>query len=162
MAATCLLVGLAACSNPIPGDPHGPYAPASPAPAQAVINRGCNNTPHQGPEATDVGFIKSSLLRQKAQLQRVDDDLTGAVPGGNLPGDAGLAQANARVIVDLAEKSTLCSPFKGKLLAAARTLASADDALAGAPGGDSLQGALSAFDALSAIASNPPSTSPSP
>lgn len=73
-----------------------------------MINRGCANAAHQGPEATDVSFMHSSLLRQQAQLQRVADDLTGAVPGGNLANDAPLAQGNARQITDLVTRSTLC------------------------------------------------------
>jgi hypothetical protein len=156
-AAVVLGVALTACANPPPANPNGPYAAASPGPAQAVINRGCANAAHEGPEATDVGFVKSSLLRQQAQLQRVADDLTGAVPGGNLPTDAGLAQANAKVIVDLVGKSTLCSPFREKLLDAARALAAADDSLVAGSATDTLQRAQAALDNLNAIAAHPPS-----
>lgn len=164
MAAVFLGVGLTACTNPVPGNPNGPYAKASPGPAQAVINRGCANAAHEGPETTDVGFVKSSLLRQQAQLQRVADDLSGAVPGGDLPTDTGLAQANAKVIVDLVGKSTLCSPFREKLLDAARALVAADDSLVAGAGTDTLQRAQAALDNLNAIAAHPPTpgSSPSP
>jgi hypothetical protein len=150
--------GLAACVNPLPGGPSGPYASPTPAPAQRVILRGCNNASHEGPEATDVGFVTSSLLRQESDLQRVADDISGAVPGGDPPNDARLAQTNAHSIVDLINRSTLCSPFREKLAAAARDLAAADDALAGAPTDVStLEHAQSADEALKSIAANPPS-----
>lgn len=122
-----------------------------------MINRGCANAAHQGPEATDVSFMHSSLLRQQAQLQRVADDLTGAVPGGNLANDAPLAQGNARQITDLVTRSTLCSPFREQLAAAAKNLASADDALVSA--GDvqaALTNSQAALQALTAIADHPP------
>lgn len=160
-----MLGGLSACSNSIPGNPKGPYASPSPGPAQAVINRGCANGSHEGPEAADVGFVKSSLIRQDAALQRVSDDITGAVPGGNLPVDTALARANAQDIVDLVTRSTLCSPFKEKLAAAAKTLATADGALAqsaGDPAQPALNQARTAFQALQAIANNPPSPASSP
>jgi hypothetical protein len=161
--AVLLLAGLAACSNPLAGSPQGPYASPTPRPAQAVIQRGCANGAHEGPEATDVGFVRSSLIRQEAALQRVSDDITGAVPGGNPPVDAGLARNNANEIVDLVTRSTLCSPFKEKLATAGKQLATADLALAQAPGDQSaLDQARGAFEALKAVANNPPSPASSP
>jgi hypothetical protein len=165
--AFLLIAGLSACSNPIPGNPTGPYASPTPGPAQAVIIRGCANGSHEGPEATDVGFVKSSLIRQDAALGRVGDDITGAVPGGNFPVDTALARANAQDIADLVSRSTLCSPFKEKLAAAAKALVAADTTLAGTTADSAqvtLDQARAAFIALQGIANNPPSpaTSPSP
>lgn len=153
-----VLAVLAACGGP-PGaaDPKGPFASPTPAPAQLVINRGCANAAHEGPEATDVSFMQSALLRQQSELQRVADDLSGAVPGGNLAADAPLAQANARQLVDLVSRSTLCSPFREQLAAAAKSLLSADDALVGSgdtPG--ALRTSQAAFQALKAVADHPP------
>lgn len=165
--AAVLALLVAACANPSAKDPQGPYASPTPAPAQQVINRGCANAAHEGPEATDVSFMKSALLRQEADLQRISDDLTGAVPGGNLATDTALAQANAHDVVNLVTKSTLCSPFREKLGDAARKLATADDSLA-TTGGDAtagLQGSQAAFQALKAVADNPPTpggAAPSP
>lgn len=156
--AAGLLALLAACSGPATAtDPKGPFASPTPAPAQLVINRGCANAAHEGPEATDVSFMQSALLRQQAELQRVSDDLTGAVPGGNLANDAPLAQANARQLTDLVSRSTLCSPFREQLADAARKLAAADDSLvASSDTPTALENAQSAFQALRAIADHAP------
>ena len=156
-----LLAVLAACAGPADSGPKGPFASPTPAPAQRVINQGCANAAHEGPEATDIGFMQSALLRQEADLQRVSDDVTGAVPGGDLATDAPLAQANAKQVVDLVTNSTLCSPFREDLATAARGLAAKDDALAAAAGGGdvatALQDAQAALAALKAIADHPPS-----
>jgi hypothetical protein len=159
---------LAACGNSLTTAPQGPYASATPAPAQRVINRGCANAAHEGPEATDISFMETALLRQEADLQRVGDDLSGAVPGGDINKDPGLAQANAAQLVSLVSKSTLCSPFREDLASAAAKLATADDTLASSVGGGDVNGALqaslAAFQALKAIADHPPTpvVSPSP
>ena len=161
---------MAACGGPADSSPRGPFASPTPAPAQRVINQGCANAAHEGPEATDIGFMQSSLLRQEADLQRVSDDVTGAVPGGNLGTDTPLAQANAKQLVTLVTASTLCSPFREDLATAARALAAKDDALVAAVSGGDVASALAdaqaAFAALKAIADHPPSpggtASPSP
>ncbi|MFN2463223.1 MAG: hypothetical protein ABR573_04875 [Candidatus Dormibacteria bacterium] len=126
------------------------------------MQRACATTPKSDVQARDLGFMQSSILRQDAQLQRVADDLSGAVPGGNLPFDVNLAQFNARDLTDLVSRSTLCSPLKEKLLTAAKQLQTADEDLAQvASGGDvaaSLETARSRFDALKSITQNPPTS----
>lgn len=155
------LGGLVACGQQVIQPPHGPQASAAPDRATAVINRTCARTPRSDIQALDVTFMHSSLLRQEAQLQRVSDDLTGAVPAGNIPTDTQLADANGRQLVDLVGQSTLCSPFKEKLVAASRELAAADDELAQSAGGGDVAGALQTaqdkFQALKDITQNPPS-----
>ena len=122
--------------------------------------RSCATTAKADIQARDVTFMQSSLLRQEAQLQRVADDISGAVPGGNLANDTQLAQVNARQLVDLVSQSTLCSPFKEKLLTAAKELSAADDALVQAVSAGDVAGALQVaqakFQALKAITQNPP------
>ena len=157
--ALALLVG--ACGSSV-ASPSGPYASPKPSGAQAVIARGCADS-REGPEATDVAFVQDALPRQQADLQRVSDDISGAVPGGNLQTDTGLAATNAHELVDLVSRSTLCSPFREDLLKAAKDLSAADDALSSS-GGDAgaLATAQAAFAALKAIADNPPRPGASP
>ena len=156
LAASALL----GCGQQAIRPPSGPQATPSPDRATAVIQRSCATTPKADILARDVTFMQNVLLRQQAQLQRVADDISGAVPGGNLANDTQLAQANARQLVDLVLLSTLCSPFKGRLLAAARELAAADDALVqAASGGDAgaaVQAAQARFQALKTITDTPP------
>jgi hypothetical protein len=159
MALVGLLLALAGCGAQTPPTaPRGPGASASPAPAQAVINRGCAGTPQPDAGAIDTRFLQSSMLRQEADLQRVADDLSGAVPGGDLPTDTRLAQENARQLVDLVNRSTLCSPFREKLGTAAAALSGADDALvqAGDGGVDpALRAAMAKFQALKSLSEDP-------
>jgi len=151
---------LTACGPAAIQDPSGPRASPTPDAATAVMRRACSTTPRSDAQARDVTFMQSSLLRQETQLQRVFDDLSGAVPGGNLAADVRLPQANAKDLVTLVEQSTLCSPFKEKLLAATRDLATADNALATAAGGGDVGGAVQSAQAmlktLRTITENPP------
>ncbi|GAC1580099.1 MAG: hypothetical protein NVS3B24_14750 [Candidatus Dormibacteria bacterium] len=159
-ALLAVAVALTACGPAAIKAPTGPGASATPDAATAVMRRACSTVPRSDAQARDVTFIQSSLLRQESQLQRVADDLSGAVPGGNLGTDTQLPQANAKDLVSLVEQSTLCSPYKEKLLAAARDLATADDALARAAGGGDVGGAVQSAQAmlrsLRAITENPP------
>ena len=154
------VAGLAACGQQAIRAPSGPQAAPSPDPATAVMHRACSTTPKSDIQSRDVTFMQSAMLRQEAQLQRVADDVSGAVPGGNLPVDTDLARANARQLADLVAQSTLCSPFKEKLVAASKELATVDEALpAAAAGGDiaaSLQAAQDKFRALKTLTESAP------
>jgi len=140
------LAGLAACGQQVIRAPTGPQAAPSPDPATAVMHRACSTAPKSDIQARDVTFMQSAMLRQGAQLQRVADDLSGAVPGGNLSVDTDLARSNARELADLVAKSTLCSPFKEKLVVASKDLATADDTLVSATGGGNVATSLQASE----------------
>jgi hypothetical protein len=157
------VVGLAACGDPAIKPPSGPTASPSVDSATQIMRRACATLPRTDTQARDVTFMQSAMIRQGAQLQRVSDDLTGAVPGGNLATDTQLAQANSRQLVDLVAQSNLCSPLKEKLLAGSRDLATADDALAQAAGsgGDvagALQRAQSRYQVLQGLVQTLPTT----
>lgn len=156
------VIGLAACGDPAISAPSGPRASVAPDGATAVLRRSCAAATKADIQARDVTFMQSAMLRQEAQLQRVADDLTGAVPNGNIPTDTQLADSNARQIVDLVEKSNLCTLFREKLLAAAQGLATADDTLAASSAGSDVAAALQAaqdrLQAVKAIIQNPPTT----
>jgi hypothetical protein len=164
-AGLLALAFFAGCAENVTSDPRGPYASPNQSPAQAVIAQGCASSALPGQLSTDVEFVRTALVRQEAILQRVSEDITGAVPGGEFTKDAGLAKTNARQIMDLVDRSTLCSPYKEGLSAAAKELVKADDALAAATAGSeqaALQSSQAALQALKAKVENPPKPAASP
>jgi hypothetical protein len=136
---------LAACDSDQKGVVGPGATPQPTAPVQVVLN-GCKQV--KGLEKGDITFMKSQIVRQQTDLQRVDDDITGAVPGGDLTGDTKLAESEAKLLADRINSSTLCAKVRGALLNKANALANADTALVVAVGssGD-VAGALKASQA---------------
>lgn len=130
VSLSLLFVGCEANSS----QPNGPYASPGPSAPQAVVQRGCANL--TAPPSPDISFARDLLIRQGTLLQRVADDVSGAVPGGDLKGDAELTAASARSIADSFQSSTLCADLKAKLVTRSRALLDADTRLAqaAAPG----------------------------
>jgi hypothetical protein len=97
--------------------------------------------------------VRGQATGQVALLQRVSDDLTGAVPGGDLATDTKLALQDATGISERLNSSSLCDKLRTPLLAKAKALVEADSALdqAGHGSGDvaaALQRAQAAYQDL--------------
>ena len=150
LALLPLLLLLAACGDTF-GAPSGPFASPQPRAPQDVAARGCGagSTPGAG----DVELVRTAAIRQGTELQRVADDLSGAVPGGNLRTDTALAVANAQALRILIGGSNLCLAVRQRLLPQADGLAGVDGEMEAAArsGGDvkgSLAKARAVYDAL--------------
>jgi len=148
------LLGLVTCG---PGEkaPTGPFATPSASTVTRVAQRTCA-TP--GPSRQqDLQFISIQLIRQGTDLDRVGDDISGAVPGGNVSADAQRALHDAQQIDSSLKASILCQPLKDQLGPKARDLVAADSALVNAAGagGDTtsaLNQARTSYQALAAAA----------
>ncbi|HEV3232738.1 MAG TPA: hypothetical protein VG245_10860 [Candidatus Dormibacteraeota bacterium] len=127
---------MAACGEGTYSAPSGPFASPGPSAPAAVAARGCGAGSTPGP--ADVQFAQTAVIRQGTELRRVADDLSGAVPGGDLAGDTQLALHDAQALRDLFAASNLCAAVRAPLAAKAATLAGADTDLvaAGHSGGD--------------------------
>ena len=159
--ALLVSVGLAGCGTAAaPGTPTGPYASFSPSPQVQVANRACTGvSPAPSP---DLLYLSNPLIRQETSLQRVSDDLAGAIPGGNISTDTRLVADSADAIkaVVTPTTTTFCEPIRSHLLAKLTTLVDADHALAAAgSNGGGVAGALgtarAAYDALKAFVDSP-------
>ena len=147
---------LAACGSVLsPNPPDGPYASPPPTPPVAVIRHGCARVGTGNNPSPDVTFVKLALTRQGTDLDRIRDDLSGAVPGGDFAVDTGILRRDADGLKQQIETSTLCEPLRDNLDKQAGVLLDADVALAGTGGGEgaaaALQKARDAYNALVAI-----------
>ena len=135
------LLSLAACGSTSVLAPNGPYFSPSPAPEVQVILRSCKEV--DGLAKGDITYMKTQVVRQGTLLQRVGDDLTGAVPGGNVANDTRLVEEQSKGMSDRIGTSTLCEKVRTPLAQKAKALVDADTALrsAGAGAGD-VAGAL--------------------
>lgn len=125
MAASALLaMSLAACGTTTYSPPTGPYATPEKSAPEAVALRGC--TPDHPASSTQLDHLRILSLRQESDLQRIDDDLTGAVPGGNLATDTDLAVKQAQTMVDDVGTSDICPALKDPVNAKLRALLQAD------------------------------------
>jgi hypothetical protein len=143
---------LAACGSTTVLDPKGPYATPKPPLEVQVINRSCAET---GKDATkaDLAYVRDQIIRFRATLQRVREDLDNSVPGGNLATDTKLAAASVAGLNDRISRSTLCEKVRTPLAQRAKALVDAAAALrdAGATGGNvsgALAAAQTAYNAL--------------
>jgi hypothetical protein len=157
-----LLLVVTACGDKAPNPTtNPPYAsPGLSAPA-AVASRSCD-TVKAGTAPSGLDAAKVLVLRQGADLQRVSDTLTGAVPGGNFSVDAGLVARDATDLLGVLAGSNLCEPAKSALVGKAQALRDADQALVATAGGAAaaaaLQASQDAYRALSDLVQNPPSS----
>ena len=161
LAGLALTSGLAACGDTISSTSNPPYASPRVSAGDAVIARGCEAV-KAGKVPNGLANLQVVLVRQGTDLQRIGDDLTGAVPGGNFGVDVELVVTNAQDVQARISGSSVCQPAKARLLAKASALKDADAALKATGGGSSAADALvasqNALKALTDLFGNLPST----
>ena len=161
-AGVALVLGLAACDNPVVDTSvHPPYASPNQSPPAAVASRSCDKV-KKGSDTVGIDNAKVELIRQGTDLQRISDDLTGAVPGGNFAVDSKLALRDATDLQNRLATSNLCDPLRSQLVAKAKLLKDADAGLVATQGdagaASALQAAQAAYKALSDVVNNPPTS----
>jgi hypothetical protein len=138
-----------------------PYASPPLSPRDSVLARSCEQV-KAGKAPNGVADTKVALIRQGTDLQRISDDLTGAVPGGNFGVDVDHLISNIQDVQTQIKTSNLCEPAKSQLVEKAAALKDADDALKATGGGAdaaaALQSAQSAYSAINDLLGNLPST----
>ena len=134
LASLALSAGLAACGDAVNTSTNPPYASPRVSAGDAVIARGCEAV-KAGKVPSGLANLQVSLVRQGTDLQRISDDLSSAVPGGNFGVDVELVVTNAQDILARISGSNICQPVKGQLMARASTLKNADAALKATGGG---------------------------
>ncbi len=157
-----LCIGLAAC-----GDTSGnvstnpPYASPQAGPVDSVLARSCQKV-KAGKAPNGLADVKVALIRQGTDLQRIRDDLSGAVPGGDFGVDVDLVVTNAQDVQARIKTSNLCNPPRSQLNDKAAALKDADVALKATGGGSgaaaALQAAQNAYDVLNALLGNLPNS----
>jgi hypothetical protein len=157
-----LCLGLAACGDTASNSStNPPYASPGQSPGDAVLSRSCD-TVKAGKAPSGLADAKVSLIRQGTDLQRISDDLSGSVPGGNFGVDVDLVVTNAQDVVTRIKTSNLCDPPKASLVDKANALKDADvnlKATGGGPGAAAaLQASLNAYNALNSLLGNLPNT----
>ena len=155
LAVLALPVGLAACGDSANNSAtNPPYASPQMGPADSVLSRSCDKV-KSGKASDLVPDVKVALIRQGTQLQRISDDLTGAVPGGNFGVDVDLVVSNAQDVVTRIKASNLCDPLKTQLGDKATALRDSDVNLkatgGGATAGSALQASLDAYAAINKL-----------
>src|SRR5258708_2497560 len=124
-AGLALTAGLAACGDTIASSTSPPYASPRVSSRDAVIARSCEAV-KAGKVPSGLATLEGSLVRQGTDLQRISDDVSGAVPGGNFGVDVELVVANAQDILARISGSNVCEPVKAQLMARASALKGAD------------------------------------
>ena len=162
LAGFALCVGVAACGGTgNNSSTNPPYASPQMSPGDAVLARSCDKV-KAGKAPDGLADVKVSLIRQGTDLQRISDDLTGAVPGGNFGVDVDLLVPNAQDVQTRIKTSNLCDPPKSQLADKAAALKDADVALKATGGGSdaaaALQAAQSAYNALNDLLGNLPNS----
>jgi hypothetical protein len=161
LAGIALCAGVAACGDTAGTSPNPPYASPQLSAGDAVLARSCEKV-KAGKAPAGLADAKVSLIRQGTDFQRISDDLTGAVPGGNFGVDVDLLVANAKDVQTRIKTSNLCQPAKAQLADKAAALKDADEALKASGGGSgaaaALQAAENAYNALNNLLGNPPSS----
>jgi hypothetical protein len=156
---------MVACTPPSIKQNDGPFASPPQSPPSRVLSRVCN-AQTTADKTADTEFMTILLIREGTQLGRVSDDLTGAVPGGNFPVDAELANKTSQDLQTLVDESRLCEPLKSRLSTAVKALVDADQTLVNSGGGPTAATALADAQAryqdLQRLAANPPDASASP
>lgn len=159
LVGLALASGLTACGDAINTSTNPPYASPPVSAGDAVIARSCEAV-KAGKVPSGLANLHVSLVRQGTDLQRISDDLTGAVPGGDFGVDIELVVTNAQDVVGRITGSNVCQPAKAQLLAKATALKDADAALKATGGGtgaaDALQASQNALKALQALFANLP------
>ena len=159
LAGFALCVGVAACGTANNSSTNPPYASPQISPGDAVLAHSCDKV-KAGKAPDGLADVKVSLIRQGTDLQRISDDLTGAVPGGNFGVDVELVVTNAQDVQTRIKTSNLCDPPKSQLANKAAALKDADVALKATGGGSAaaaaLQAAQSAYNALNDLLGNLP------
>jgi hypothetical protein len=157
LAGFALTAGLAACGDTVDTSTNPPYASPRVSSGDAVIARSCEAV-KAGKVPNGLANLQVSLVRQGTDLQRISDDLTGAVPGGNFGVDVELVVTNVQDIQARISGSNVCQPVKGQLMARASALKDADAALKATGGGtgaaDALQASENALKALTELFGN--------
>ncbi|MHB8509605.1 MAG: hypothetical protein ACYDGR_13320 [Candidatus Dormibacteria bacterium] len=125
---------LSGCGQQVFRNPVGPYNRPSPSPQVIVATRGCGNGETPAPDA--LTFPRTQMIRQGTDLDRVADDLSGAVPGGNLAADSDRALVDAQQVEQAVQASNLCPAVRGPLVSRLDALTVADQALVNAAPGD--------------------------
>ena len=161
LMGVALLLMVAACGDKaVDTKTNPPYASPALSPPEAVASRSCDSV-KAGSSPSGVEAARVLIIRQGADLQRVSDTLTGAVPGGNFNVDAGLALRDATDLRDGLAASSICEPAKSAMAGKALALKTADQALVATGGGAgaaaALQAAQDAYKALGDVVQNPPS-----
>jgi hypothetical protein len=160
MGAALLLIVAACGEKAVDTRTNPPYASPALSPPAAVASRSCDSV-NAGSSPNGVEAARVLIIRQGADLQRVSDTLSGAVPGGNFKVDAGLALRDATDLHDGLAASNLCEPAKSAMAGKAQALKDADQALVATGGGAgaaaALQAAQDAYKALGEVVQNPPS-----
>jgi hypothetical protein len=156
-----LVIGLAACGDtPIKSSVNGPYASPEPAVASQIATRSCAKV-KSGNAPSGIDTAKVELVTPGTDLQRVSDDLAGAVPGGNVAVDSNNLSHDADQLYSWAVGSNVCEPLRSQLVDKAKALKDASAALASAATGPdvaaALQTAQAAYKAASDFVDNPPS-----
>jgi hypothetical protein len=162
VASFALCVGLVACGDSgNNGSTSPPYASPPMSPRDAVLARSCDQV-KAGKAPSGLADTKVALIRQGTDLQRISDDLTGAVPGGDFGVDVDHLIGNVDDVQTQIKTSNLCEPAKSQLLEKAAALKDADVALKATGGGaaaaTALQDAQNAYNAINALLGNLPST----
>jgi hypothetical protein len=157
-----LCVGVAACGETANNSStRPPYASPPMSPRDAVLARSCEQV-KAGKAPNGLADTKVALIRQGTDLQRISDDLTGAVPGGNLAVDVDHLISNIQDVQTQIKTSNLCEPAKSQLLEKAAALKDADVGLKATGGGAdaaaALQGAQNAYNAINDLLGNLPNT----
>jgi hypothetical protein len=162
LAGLAVCLGVAACGDSGNGNsPNPPYASPQLSAGDAVLARSCEKV-KAGQAPNGLADVKVSLIRQGTDLQRISDDLTGAVPGGNFGVDVDLLVANAQDVQARIKKSNLCDPARSQLADKTASLLGADIALKATGGGSTaasaLQTAQNAYNALNNLLGNLPNS----
>jgi hypothetical protein len=152
LAGLALCVGMVACGDSANNSStNPPYASPQQSAPDAVLSRSCE-TVKSGKVPSGIADAKVALVRQGTQLQRISDDLTGAVPGGNFGVDVDLVVSNAQDVQARIKTSNLCDPLKSQLVDKAAALKDADVNLkatgGGATAGAALQASQDAYNTL--------------
>src|SRR5579864_1044243 len=121
LACLALSAGLAACGDSVDTSTNPPYASPRVSSGDAVIARSCEAV-KAGKVPNGLANLQVSLVRQGTDLQRISDDLSGAVPGGNFGVDVDLVVTNAQDIQARISGSNVCQPVKAQLMAKAAAL----------------------------------------
>jgi hypothetical protein len=156
-----LLSSIAGCADKaVDTTTNPPYASPALSPPAAIASQSCDRV-KAGSSPSGIEAAKVLIIRQGANLQRVSDTLSGAIPGGDFKVDAGLALHNARDLRDILSTSNLCEPTKSALVARAQAMVDADQALVATAGGasaaEALQASLAVYKDLADRVQNPPS-----
>src|SRR5258708_40173175 len=127
LAGLALTAGLAACGDTISSTSNPPYASPRVSAGDAAIARGCEAV-KAGKVPNGLANLQVVLVRHGTDLQRIGDDLTGAVPGGNFGVDVELVVTNAQDVQARISGSCVCQPAKPRLLAKPSSLKEAHGA----------------------------------